>query len=383
MPLITRIFDTDHHVTPPPDLWTARLAERYQDRAPRLVDLDDGSQAWSFEGGEILHLFGLENVGSKDPRELQWRVNYRDLAEDYYDARARIVAMDADGIDAVLLFPSVAGHVAAIRDDDLYLACVRAYNDGVWDWAQAGDPERIFPAAMIPSRDLDEAMAELERVAGLGFLHYSFAMSPSGADYPVPEDDRFWAMLADTGMVISMHGGGAGRVRRPAPPPGADVKPQPPVASQELIAAGRAAGLGAQTALGAMIMFGVLERFPDLKIGLVETSAGWLPSFLERLDVLYLHQRQLDDTKLTRLPSEYARSVKISVDRELQGIKYRHQIGVDNVMFGTDYPHIGNFWPHTRQYLELVLDDVPDDEVDKILWSNAATLYGVKQPVSA
>jgi predicted TIM-barrel fold metal-dependent hydrolase len=84
--------------------------------------------------------------------------------------------------------------------------------------------------------------------------------------------------------------------------------------------------------------------------------------------------------QLNRLPSEYARMVKISVDRELQGVKYREQIGVDNLMFGTDYPHIGSFWPHTRQYLDLLLNDVPDDEVDKILWRNAAELYGVAEP---
>src|SRR5262249_32056034 len=153
---------------------------KYQDRAPRVVDLDDGSQAWSFEGGEVLHMFGLENVGAKDPRELDWRANYRDMVKDYYDAPSRIEAMDADGIDAALLFPSVAGHLARVRDDALSHACVRAYNDGVRDWAAAGDPARIFPAAMIPSRDVDQAMAELTRVAAAGFVHYTFTMSPSG-----------------------------------------------------------------------------------------------------------------------------------------------------------------------------------------------------------
>ncbi|HUP73008.1 MAG TPA: amidohydrolase family protein [Acidimicrobiales bacterium] len=380
MPLIKRIFDTDHHITPPPDLWTSRMPQKFQDRAPRLVDLEDGTQAWSFEGGEVLHLFGLENVGAKDPRELRWRVNYSELQADYYDPKARLLAMDIDGIDAALLFPSVAGHIAVVRDDELYLACVQTYNDGVWEWVHEGDPNRIFPAAMIPSRNLDEAMAELARVAELGFRHFSFTMSPSGGNYPSPEDDPFWALVQETGMAISMHGGGSGRVQRPAPPVGQAVKPEPPVRDQEMIAAGRASGLGAQMALGCVIMTGVLERFPDLKIGLVETSAGWLPSFVEQLDALYLQHRWLGNNTLRRLPSEYARQVKISVDRELQGIKYRDHIGVDNLMFGTDYPHIGSFWPHTRQYLDLLLDDVPEEDVDKILWSNAASLYGVQEP---
>ena len=380
MPLITRVFDTDHHITPPPDLWTSRLAKKYLDRAPCVVDLEDGTQAWSFEGGEVLHLFGLENVGAKDPRELSWRVNYRDLQPDYYEPKSRIEAMNVDGIDAALVFPSVAGHLSSVRDDELYLVCVRAYNDAAFEWCQAGDPHRLFPAAMIPSRNLDEAMAELRRVSEMGYIHYSFTMSPSGGNYPLPDDDRFWALVQETGIAVSMHGGGAGRVPRPLPPPGAVVKPEPPVRDQEMIAAGRASGLGAQMALGAVIMTGMLERFPGLRIGLVETSAGWLPSFMEQLDAMFLQHRFVSNVKLSRLPSEYARMVKISVDRELQGVKYRDQIGVDNLMFGTDYPHIGSFWPHTRQYLDLLLNDVSDDEVDKILWSNAAALYGVAEP---
>ena len=136
--------------------------------------------------------------------------------------------------------------------------------------------------------------------------------------------------------------------------------------------------MGAQTSLGLLITTGILERFPKIQVGLIETSAGWLPSFLERLDAVYAQHRWLGSTELRMLPSEYfKRQVKISVDRELFGIKYRDFIGADALMFGTDFPHVGSFYPHTRHFIDLVFNGVPEDETQRILWDNAARLYGV------
>ena len=373
--MATQIFDTDHHVTPPPDMWTSRMPKKYQDIAPRVVDLPDGGQAWSFDGGAIMHLFGLENVGGREPTELSWKTHYDELPKSYYEPQARLEAMDRDGIDVALLFPSVAGQAAAIYDDDILFAHIQAYNDGIWDWAQEGDPKRMLPAAHLPNRGVELAMQELDRVVKKGFVHFQYSGSPSGSPLPVAGDDPFWAMVQETGIVVSMHGGSS--AGRPKPKAPAKATPAPPVHDQEMIAAMRSSGLGAQTALGVMILSGVLERFPKLKVSLIETSTGWLPQFLNQLDAVYTQHRWLGEQKLSRLPSEYAKQVLISVDREIQGVKHRHQVGVDNITFGTDYPHIGSFWPHTRFYIDLLFDGVPEDEREKILWSNAATMYGV------
>ena len=373
--MATRIFDTDHHVTPPPDMWTSRMPKKYQDIAPRVVDLPDGGQAWSFDGGAIMHLFGLENVGGREPTELSWKTHYDELPKSYYEPQARLEAMDRDGIDVALLFPSVAGQAAAIYDDETFSAHIQAYNDGIWDWAQEGDPKRMLPAAHLPNRGVEMTMQELDRVVKKGFVHFQYTGSPSSSPLPVAGDDPFWAMVQETGIVVSMHGGSS--AGRPKPKAPAKASPAPPVHDQEMIAAMRSSGLGAQTALGVMILSGVLERFPKLKVSLIETSTGWLPQFLNQLDAVYTQHRWLGEQKLSRLPSEYAKQVLIGVDREMQGIKHRHQVGVDNITFGTDYPHIGSFWPHTRFYIDLLFDGVPEDEREKILWSNAATMYGV------
>ena len=378
--LLPRLFDTDQHVTPPKDMWTSRMSKKkWGDLIPHIVTLPDGKEAWSFEDGAILHLFGVENVASIDPRKITWRMNYEDIAPACFEPKARLEVMDVDGVGAGLLFPSVAGQAAGIQHDELFVECLKTYNDGIWDWSEL-DRNRLIPTALIPNRDVETAMAELERVAKLGFRHYQFDGPPSGNPFPTAADDPFWALVEETGMVISMHGGGrAGR--RPKLAPGAYVPPKKvaaaPVRDQETVGITRAGGLGVPTPLAALIFTGVMERFPKLKIGLIETSAGWLPSYMDELDFIYTQNRWLGQQKLKRLPSEYVKQVKISIDREIQGVKYRHQIGVDNMMFGTDYPHVGVFWPHTRFYVDLLFQNVPEDETEKVLWSNAAALYGV------
>jgi len=239
-----RFFDTDQHVTPPKDMWTSRMAKKFADVAPRVVELGDGTEAWSFEGGKDLHSFGLENVGSRDPKNLAWATRYDELDPAFYDAKARVEAMDDDGAAAALLFASVAGRGAATPDDDLYEALFCTYNDGIRDWADEGDPTRMFPAAIIPCRSLEMAMKELRRTADLGFKHFLGVLSPNGGR-PSADDDPFWALVQETGMVMSLHGGAVGG-RFPGaagPRPKTDVA-TPPVRDQITIAAGRAGGMG-------------------------------------------------------------------------------------------------------------------------------------------
>ena len=225
-------------------------------------------------------------------------------------------------------------------------------------------------------------MAELERVAKKGFRHYAFIQWPSGSPYPSPADDPFWALLQETGLTISFHGFGSGRPSTSAAAGGILTHKNTKAVSmgglsQEMIAALRGAGLGATMGLGMLALSGVLERFSGLRFGMIETSVGWFPTFLERLDEAFSRHRFLGDSKIDHLPSELLGRFRISMDREWMGLKWRHVVGVDKLMFGTDFPHIGNFNPHSRFFIELVMQDVPDEEKEKILWSNGASLYGV------
>ncbi len=189
-----------------------------------------------------------------------------------------------------------------------------------------------------------------------------------------------FALVEETGIILSMHGGGspvpAQRMSGPLPKPKQAV-PAPPIRDQESVGVSRGGGLFAPGPLAQLLLTGVLERFPKLKVGLIETSAGWYPAFLEQMDAVWERGRWIASGLVHTRPSETVGNVKISIDRELQGVKHRRLIGVDRLMLGTDYPHVGTFWPHTRFYIDLAFDGVPEDEKEKILWSNGAGMYGV------
>ena len=382
--MLPLIFDTDQHITEPPDFWTSRMPRKWQDVAMRVIDHPVFKDTWSYNGGRAIRSMGLSSVGSEDPRKLSSAKRYDEIDPGCYDPIRRREVMDIDGVGACLLFPSIASALSLIGDEELYLESTRVYNDAVMDWAIACDRCRVIPAALMPALGVEHAVAELARAASMGFKHYMFNQWPSGNPLPTPEDDAFFAQVQETGMVVSFHGYGTGRPKEP-PVTFVDGKPQPAdsrAQTQETVAAVRAAGLNSTTGLATLFLSGILGRFPRLKMCLIETSVGWLPYFMERLDALYDQHRWLDPSlRLASRPSDQLGNVKWSLDREMLAAKYRREIGMDTLAFGTDWPHIGSFYPHTRFHLELLTQGFTHEEREKLLWSNAAGLYGVP-PVS-
>ncbi len=287
-------LDVDQHLTEPPDLWTSRLPKKYQSEAPRVVDYPGGGEGWLFTESTWTRPVGLQSTAGVHPTRINWRTTYDAIDPACYEPKARLEAMDIEGVDRTLLFPSVAMTVAIIPDEDLYLECIRAYNDGVFDWATQADSQRVYPVALIPASGVEVAMAELARVAQKGFRTYMFNKWPSGQASPTPADDPFWALCEETGMIVSIHGGGAGRagkvafsIEGPNARPGSESSsgdspsskkaPEIPGMTQELVADGRSSGLFVQQPLAMFALTGILERFPKLNIAAVETGAGWMP----------------------------------------------------------------------------------------------------------
>ena len=306
--MLPRVFDTDQHLIESSDFWTDRFPKKYQHRVPVFVDSDEMGNGWSWDGGKSIRPMGLQSSSSEDPRRLSDRRRLDDIDPGCYDAKKRIEAMDTDGVEACLLFPpSVPPAFSNILgDDDFYVACSRVYNDAVMDWARGGNPDRILPAAFIPMCGIESALAEIDRTARLGFEHYLLNMYPSGGKMPTPYDEPLWDKLEETGMVVSMHGFRGGHIVKSS---GGAPLPAGGARAQEMTAAGRGAGLGSTELLAAFIFSGVLERHPNLKAAMIETSLGWLPFFAEQMDNVYLQHRWLRDSKLKGLPSESLRRI--------------------------------------------------------------------------
>jgi predicted TIM-barrel fold metal-dependent hydrolase len=128
-------------------------------------------------------------------------------------------------------------------------------------------------------------------------------------------------------------------------------------------------------------MSGVLERFPGLKVVSAELNCGWLAYFLRRLDERFV-ARDVEvygkafRTKLTLMPSDYfRRQLYATFIDDPFGIAHRHDIGVENLLWSSDFPHSATFWPHSREKIAKDFEGVDDADKKKILTGNAAQLY--------
>lgn len=391
--MLPKFLDADHHIAEPPDFYTGRFAKKFAALEPKFMPDHPQGAGWSWDGGKTVRpLAGVTGVGSGDPRHIGAPLRLHEMDAGIYDAKARVEVMDIDGAQAALVFSSSVppAYYNFATDDDFYIECARVFNDAAMDWAKAGDPKRLIPAAQLPMCSAEAALGELERAVLMGYKHYQFNMYPSGGSVPTPADEPFWARVQELGVVTSIHSFRGGRLPKTPPPLMTAVNSSSRTAmsvgtqsgaragGQVLTAANRGAALGSTVPLAAFVFSGVLERYPDLKVAFVEKSLGWLPYMAEAMDATWLRMRWLGESRLKNKPSESLYKIYQSFDREWFGVKYRHaHVGAGKVMFGTDYPHIGTFYPHSRFYLELVLQGVPAAEQEQMLWSNGARLYGL------
>ena len=161
-----RLVDADTHVNEPPDLWTSRVAERYRDRVPHMQRFEEGD-AWVGEGVKDPINFGLNAAATFSKFDRKPWVRFEDIPRGGYDPAVRLAEMDADLVDAAVFYPTprVSHMVIANRDADLHLQMVQAYNDWLIDYC-AHDPSRLGAIVLLPNRGVDQAVAEIERVAG-------------------------------------------------------------------------------------------------------------------------------------------------------------------------------------------------------------------------
>ena len=366
------LVSVDDHVCEPPDMWDRHLGAKWKDRAPRLVHKPDGSDVWVFEGQQIPNV-GLNAVSGRRPEEYGMEPTaLSQLRPGCYDIDARIGDMNANGVLGSLCFPSVPGFVgelfgrqAKAGNPELAIAMLRAYNDWhIESWC-GKYPGRFIPLALPPIWDPEEMGREVRRVAKKGCHAITFADTPGGLGYPSLHSehwDPFWKACADEGTVVCIHIGS-----------GTGMNLQDPTAPVEIMIATVPASL--LNCATELVFSSIFAKFPGLKIALSEGGIGWLPYFLERID--YVHARHHRWTLHTfpdnKKPSEMFREHVIGcfID-DVVGVRNRDAVGIDNITWECDYPHSDSTWPNAPEVLWRSLAGVPDADIHKITWQNAA-----------
>jgi predicted TIM-barrel fold metal-dependent hydrolase len=382
------IISADAHILEPPDIWKNWLPDRFQDKAPQLVKDDDGGDAWLFAGATAPDPIGLTATPGMPLDRFRWTgVTYEEARPGCYNGAARLEDLAVDGVDAEILFPPqrTIGHFLGDEDDDFVLAGVDAYNDFLFDEFCAPDPSRLIGAYQIPSLGIDTAVDYLHRAADRGAKTVVISCWPAGGDSISAEDDRFWAAAEEAGMPVCIHilmlsRAARMRARKAAARAGGRRLYG---SGTEQAGAKAAAGLSGvfssvPSTIGQLVFTGVFERFPRLHVAMIEIGVGWIPHFLEAMDDKYWRNRSWANLPISRPPSSYwFENMSATFVRDDYGIRNRHFVGVDNMMWSTDYPHHGNDWPYSRKVINETMAGVPPDEKRRIVAGNAERIFGL------
>jgi len=369
------VISGDSHVVEPPDLWTRWLERKHHDQAPRLAKDDQGGDAWLLPGAAAPGPIGLVCVVGQRPEQMRWPgMRYgHDIDPSCHDGKARLKALDVDGVDAEIEYPTIAMRLIAQCTGKIPLdveeACIRAYNRWLIEEFCAPDPARLIALPVIPPKiGVERSVAELGDAVKKGCRGVILTSWPTGGDTLSRADDAFWAAAQEARVPVSIHISLAGRASR---------GPQP-MAAEAQWAVGADTFSGLPPIMTELMFTGTFDRFPALKVLAVETGAGWIPFFLEMLDDRYWRNRVWGKSSLKKIPSQYWRDHWLAtfiVDRI--GVQVRHAVGIDNLAWSTDFPHHGNDWPFSRRTIEEHFTDVPAEEREKIVCTNAARLYGL------
>ena len=364
------VISSDSHVFEPPDLWTTRIDSKFRDRAPRMQRVGETDQLY-VEGDQMIAGIGLiSNAGARfdAPETISAFGRFEDVHVGGYDPDEHLRDMKLDGVSAEVLYPSQGLFCFKIVDSELMSATFRAYNDWLAEFCET-NPARLKGQAMINLDDVQDGIKELERAAKSGLVGGMITEYPQeDRRYDSPEYLPFWAAAQDLNMPLSLHTATQreGRSRSA----GATSVRDASARSTKVVLPAKS--------ICDMIFSGVFERFPGLRVAIVEFELSWAPYLLTTMDYTY-HERHEEASyrfKGGLRPSDFFhRNIYLSFQEDGVGIRLRDIIGVDQLMWGSDYPHAESTFPKSREILDQILEGVPQEDRVKIVGSNAARLY--------
>jgi predicted TIM-barrel fold metal-dependent hydrolase len=367
-----RFVSVDDHVVEHPGVWEERVPAGLAGRAPRVEEVDGGRQVWVVDGRPV-DLVPRAAVGALlgDPVPHRWPVVPRAA----WDPAARLAAMDDDGVDASVLYPTVAGlageALGRLADPELEQACVRAWNDWlVEEWAAASD--RFVPQCLLPLWPPEAAVAELERAVGLGHRGVVYPALPSSLrdvpDVGDPGYGRLWDADAAAGVPVAFHAGGAPQLQAP---PWAGFPPEVADAFESVTRPFSSALVMANYLLSQLLV-----PHPDLMVVFAEDSVGWGAFTLETMDYLVQVDRLNVDT-YPLLPSEvFARQCHLVGSYEPVRPDRDGKVRPERVLWATNFPLGTSTWPASGEAVAAALAPLPADERHLVLSANAERLYG-------
>jgi len=328
----------------------------------------DQGDGWVFANASEPINFGRNCCAGMDPDTVTAWTRWEHVRAGGYDPKARLLEQDADGVDAEVLFntPRIFMCLIATRDPKFHGDLVRAYNDWLAEFVGEA-PGRLIGAAIVPNRGIDQAVAEVERLADTpGIGAYLIGLYPHGDLQISPDDDRVWAAIEATGKPLCIH---------------VKLTDSPPATGSKGNAGSISAGvtrIGSITShIEELVYTGVMKRFPGLNVVMAEVDAGWVPYFKEQADNRWLREsRVVRESQGAELrPSAYMDRIHYTYITDRYAVQNRHLVGVKQLLWSSDYPHVGSDWPFSWRSIESDFYGVPEAERYAILAGNAQRVF--------
>ncbi|MBV6756195.1 amidohydrolase family protein [Rhodococcus opacus] len=355
----------DSHFLEPEDLWRTRLPARLAELVPRSEKDPDGKWETVFVDGQAFR----RRLPSIAQEEFYAAAN---RAPGAGNVELRLEDLDEEGIWSELVFPSLGMWASSFRTPEVLREAMRASNDWAVETLMAHSP-RLLPTAQVSTLSIEDACTELKRCGELGFkaVFLPVAPHPQQKDYNQDDWEPFWALAEDIGMVISFHigtepvdmsnGGAAGIMYRG---PGGAVLNYTETT------------FGGQRAVMKLVASGALDRHPDLKVLVSEGGATWVPFVADRMEEGYRQHSMVVRPKLKRTPKEIIYSqVYASFQHDISAVAAMTGMGYNNVMWGSDYPHMEGTYGHTQRTLHDLFDNVDQATRDRIMFGTFNELF--------
>jgi predicted TIM-barrel fold metal-dependent hydrolase len=354
------LVSADSHVNPPVTMWAEYLPRALRERAPRIEHADGGDFV-VFEGARVQQL-QLSDLAGVDPKDFKLTGSNGRVGS--WNPEARLHDQDVDGVVAEVLYGGVSP-LTRSNDAKLRLEGVRAYNNWLGDFCSVA-PTRLIGIAELPLTSIEEALAEMARAhrrGHRGVIISAFAPKDSWGD---PYWDPLWAEAAERRLPVHFHLGARNYM---------------PTADANFLVNVSMSKLACAEPIATFIFTGILQRNPNLRLVSVEGGVGWLAFFVSYVDHVFHKHRFWTNSPLTEEPSAYyRRQVRATFVDDPVGIRVRDVIGVDNIMWSSDYPHSETTWPNSVKLLKEQMVGVSTTDQTQIVRGNAATLYNIHLP---
>ena len=367
------LISVDDHVQEVPDLWTGRLSKaRWGERIPRIVRESDGTERWVVDG-QVLLDHGVARTGALMADRNQEPKRWDDVPAPAYLPAERLKAMDAEGVDYSVLYPTVAGVAGEafgrLGDAELELACVQAYNDWLIDeWASAS--ERFIPQCIVPIWPAKAIVDEIKRAVGKGHRGVIFPSLPMHLrkvpHVSGPEYDPVWSVCEELKVPICLHAGAS---------PELQYSPSPQLAPALANALDAVTKPVSSVFVISLYSFSrILLRHPKLRVVLAESALSWGMLYMEWAD------HQFDHDGLARegyelTPSEMFRRQCYFTSWFDQVAPFGSYVGTDRILWCSNFPLATSTWPRTRETVDRCLQGVSHEQREQVTWKNAALLY--------